>query len=351
MDDLGSLIINVLALPPEERIDFLDEVCGSDAGLRDEVESMVAVYDRVASTLEEEREGTASQRRDSSGKGAGAFTPDPYMLIGRTMGDYRVLEHLGGGGMGVVYKAEKVRGGRLVALKFLPPAAGGEERAQQRFRREARVASSLQHPNICTVYDINETKAGLVFIAMACYEGETLRKKIARGPLPLATALRYAVQVADGLAHAHAQGVIHRDIKPTNVMVTKADEVKILDFGLAKLIGSAQLTRPGARLGTVAYMAPEQARGEHVDHRTDIWALGVILYEMITGTRPFPGTTYQNVLDAVLTLNPLPVTSLRPATPMPLALAIHKALTKTREKRNQRMDHLLAMLQVVRQRL
>jgi serine/threonine protein kinase len=201
-------------------------------------------------------------------------------LIGQTVSHYTILEHLGEGGMGVIYKAEDLKLTRPVALKFLPPALTNDPEAKQRFVQEAKAASALDHPNICTVYEINETDDGQMFMAMACYDGETLKKKIERGPLPVERAADIARQASQGLARAHEAGIVHRDIKPANIIVTTRGEVKILDFGLAKLSGMSMMTRTGTTMGTVAYMSPEQARGEKVDQRTDLWALGVVFYQM-----------------------------------------------------------------------
>jgi serine/threonine protein kinase len=197
------------------------------------------------------------------------------IVIGETISHYKILEELGRGGMGVVYKAEDTKYKRTVAPKFLPPELTRDPEAKERFVREAQAASALDHPYIGTIYEINETKEGQLFIAMACYQGETLKQRIERGPLKIKDSIELATQVADGLANAHEQGIIHRDIKLANVIVTGENRVKILDFGLAKLQGQSQFTKAGTTLGTVAYMSPEQLRGEDVDHRTDIWSLGV----------------------------------------------------------------------------
>ncbi len=349
-NDLGALIVNVLALPPEERIDFLDEECGADTALRAEVELRLADYDKAPSYFDSLGEGLIPRVDDLEELPAGDFTPDPYLLIGRDVAHYRVTEHLGGGGMGVVYKAEDTRLHRTVALKFLPPFLKDDAQARRRFLQEARAASALDHPNICTVYEIKETEEGRLFIAMAYYEGETLKKKISRGPLPLDTALDLTLQTARGLAHAHARGIVHRDVKPANVMVTQEGLVKVLDFGLAKLAGSAQITRTGTTLGTVAYMPPEQARGEVVDHRADIWSLGAVFYELVAGQRAFPGDYHQAVFYAVLNQDPQPITGLRAGLPMHLGLIINKMLAKSVEDRCQRMTDLLADLEAVQQR-
>jgi len=208
-------------------------------------------------------------------------------MIGSTISHYRILEQLGSGGMGVVYKAEDTRLKRIVALKFLPPALTSNPEARQRFVLEAQAASALDHSNICTVHEIGTSDDGQMFIVMACYEGCTLKKKIERGPLDIDLAVDIAIQTSEGLARAHEAGIVHRDIKPANIFITTHNEVKILDFGLAKLAGQTLMTKTGSTMGTAAYMSPEQARGDSVDHRTDIWSLGVVLYEMLTGHRPF----------------------------------------------------------------
>src|SRR6185369_10033145 len=200
--------------------------------------------------------------------------------------------------MGVVYKARDVKLGRAVALKFLPPQWSHDDSAKQRFVREAQAASATHHRNICVIHNIEETADGRLFIVMAYYEGETLKQKLERGPLPVADALEIAAEIAEGLAKAHAQGVVHRDVKPGNLMITD-DGVKVLDFGLAKFADSLQLTMAGSTVGTVAYMSPEQARGEEADARSDVWALGVVLYEMLTGGVPFKGSYPEATFHAI----------------------------------------------------
>ncbi len=208
-------------------------------------------------------------------------------MIGSVVSHYKILEKLGEGGMGVVYKAEDTRLKRTVALKFLPPDLTRDPDAKERFIHEAQAASSLQHNNICVVYDIDETDDGQMFISMECLEGETLKKEIERGPLKIEEALDIAIQIARGHTKAHESGIVHRDIKPANILITSDGVAKIVDFGLAKLSGRTMLTKTGSTLGTAPYMSPEQASGGVVDHRTDIWSLGVVLYEMIAGRRPF----------------------------------------------------------------
>ena len=212
-------------------------------------------------------------------------------MIGRTISHYKILEKLGEGGMGVVYKAEDLKLQRLVALKFLAHHSLKDEEAKARFLREARAAAALQHPNICTVHEVDEAE-GQTFIAMAYLEGRELTAEIRDGPLEIERVIDIAVQLAGGLREAHSKGTVHRDIKPANIMPTKNGQAVLMDFGLAQLASSAsKLTREGATVGTSAYMSPEQMIGEKVDHRTDIWALGVVLYEMAAGCLPFRGNT------------------------------------------------------------
>jgi serine/threonine protein kinase/tetratricopeptide (TPR) repeat protein len=221
-------------------------------------------------------------------------------LTGKRIHQYKIIEKSGGGGMGVVYKAKDEKLDRIVALKFLPLQFLTDEEAEKRFMSEAKSASSLDHPNICTIYDINKTEDGQLFIAMAFYEGETLKKKINRGALQFDEAVNIAVQIGAGLERAHRNGIVHRDIKPANIMITKFGEVKIVDFGLAKSKMSQGITKFGSTVGTAAYMSPEQTRGETVDQRSDIWALGVIIYEMLTGKTPFKGEYEQAIIYSIL---------------------------------------------------
>ncbi len=249
-------------------------------------------------------------------------------MIGSTISRYRVLERLGGGGAGVVYKAEDLKLERLVALKFLSTYRSVNEADQRRFLREARASSAVDHPNICTVYEIDETDDGRLFIAMAFCEGETLKRKVERGALPVAEAIRIGTQIAAGLAAAHVKGIVHRDVKPANVIVAPDGRVKIVDFGIAKLADQSRLTRDGTAVGTAGYMAPEQIRGEEVDPRTDIWALGVVLYEMVTGRTPFPGENDHDRIRAILTRDPEPMSVLRPGVPAALERMVTRALAK-----------------------
>ncbi|KAA0230298.1 hypothetical protein EDS67_07855 [candidate division KSB1 bacterium] len=262
-------------------------------------------------------------------------------MIGRTISHYKILAKLGEGGMGVVYKALDVKLDRHAVLKFLPPDLTRDRQAKERFIIEAKAASSLDHPNVCTIYEINETAEGHLFIAMAYYDGETLKEQVARGRLQVDSVLEIAKQIASGLSRAHEAGIVHRDIKPSNLVITKRNEVKIIDFGLAKLVGQQHLTKSGATLGTVAYMSPEQAQGLPVDHRTDIWSLGVVMYEMLTGQLPFQGHYDQAVMYAIVNTDPQSVMQLRPEAPAGLTQVVEKALNKNPAERYQHIDELL----------
>ena len=268
-------------------------------------------------------------------------------MIGKTISHYKILSKLGEGGMGVVYKAKDTKLDRFVALKFLPPHISSDEVEKKRFIHEAKAASALDHPNICTVYEIDEAEDGQMFIAMACYEGESLKDRIEHGPLPIDEAIDITKQISNGLTKAHSKEIIHRDIKPANILITEDGVVKIVDFGLAKLTGRTMLTKEGTTLGTAAYMSPEQTQGTSVDHRTDIWALGVVLYEMITGKQPFQGDYEQAVLYSIMNEDPEPITGLRTGVPMELERIVSKALKKNPSERYQSLDEMLVDLKAV----
>ncbi|MCK6562089.1 protein kinase [candidate division KSB1 bacterium] len=272
-------------------------------------------------------------------------------MIGQTISHYKIIEKLGGGGMGVVYKAEDTKLKRLVALKFLPPELTRDEEAKERFIHEAQAAAALDHPNICDIHEIGETEEGQLFIVMAYYAGETLKKQMARGKLQVAEVIDIAIQVAQGLAKAHEHGMTHRDIKPANIMVTSEGAAKIVDFGLAKLAGQVQLTKAGTTLGTAAYMSPEQTHGQDVDHRADIWAFGVVLYEMLTGQLPFKGEYEQAIIYSILNETPHPIASLRANVPPELERIVNLCLAKKATDRYQQMTELLADLRALKQSL
>jgi serine/threonine protein kinase len=270
---------------------------------------------------------------------------------GQTIAHYEILEELGRGGMGVVYKAKDIRLERTVALKMLPDHLSGDDEAKARFLHEGRAASALDHPSICTIFDVGESDDGRLFMAMAYVDGPSLSDLIAERPLELDRALEIAIDVGEGLQHSHDSGVVHRDIKPSNVMLTSSGYVKVLDFGLARLAGATILTASGTTLGTAAYMSPEQAQGQRADARADIWALGVILYEMITGVRPFAGEYQQALTYAIINEQPEPLTALRTGVPLELDRIVDKALAKNPAERYQHIVELLVDLRNARKRL
>jgi len=342
-----QILEDVLTLAPDKRAAFLDSACAADPELRSEVESLIAAHEEAGSQF------------------LGAPAPEVLDITsdfsatsraGESVGPYRIVEEIGRGGMGVVYKAEDTRLHRFVALKFLPEEVSRNPLSLARFRREAQAASALNHPNICTVHDIGQ-QGNTHYLVMELLEGQTLETRLAKGALPPDRVVQYGIEVADALDAAHRRGIVHRDLKPGNIFVTTRGECKVLDFGLAKVEeGSTPdartaaetrpelLTTPGVAMGTVAYMSPEQARGEELDSRTDIFSLGSVLYEMATGKLAFPGKTSAVVFKKILDEAPMAITEANPKSPAELEPIIGKALEKDREIRYQSAADLRADL-------
>ncbi|MBI3682176.1 MAG: serine/threonine protein kinase [Acidobacteria bacterium] len=356
-EEIERLFEHAAGLDPSGRSAFLDRACAGDAGLRREVECLLALEEEAKDFLE----------RPALDLEAGSEAhpeTEAALLPGTLVGPYRVTAKVGSGGMGVVYKAHDTRLKRDVALKFLPRRFSGDPQAIERFQREARAASALNHPNICSIYDIGE-RDRQPFLVMELLEGQTLKQRLAQGPVPAADLVSIALQAASALEAAHAKGIVHRDIKPANLFVSSGAIVKIVDFGLAKLLseprrsaeeagggpapaGEETITKLGTAMGTVAYMSPEQARGEAVDARSDLFSFGVTLYHMATGALPFQGGTPGARLEAILTQSPAPPRACNPAVAPELERIILKALEKDRAARYQAAAELRADLERLR---
>ena len=339
-DSVISVFEKASKMGPEDRKAYLDKVCAGAPALRAELESLL-VYNDEAS-------GEDGLHRIMPASSKNLDTPEQHRS-GKIIGHYQVVEKIGHGGMGVVYKARDTRLERSVALKFLPARLSEDSTSRERFIQEARAASSIDHPNICTVYEIRELSDGSVFIAMAFYEGQTLRTLVEKGPVAVEKAIHIVLQMCTGLAQAHARGIVHRDVKPANIMLTSDNVVKILDFGVAKQ-ADLDLTNTGDTIGTVQYMAPEQILGEKIDHRVDIWATGMILYELLTGQRPFGSGHSLSIVNSILNKDPQPVTGLQTGIPLQLAHIVQRLLSKSPEGRHDNMQELMDDLVSVRDR-
>jgi eukaryotic-like serine/threonine-protein kinase len=360
---IEELYHSACVLPVVQREFFLQQACGDDRSLFQEVESLLRHGSTPQSILD-----TAAIVILAKALAADELDFPDLLFEGTIISHYRIVERIGQGGMGVVYKAQDLRLRRNVALKLLPRFLAGGDEALRRFEREAQAASALNHPNICTVYEVDEAQ-GLHFIAIELLDGETLKDRIAHGPLEILDTIEIGGEICDALEAAHAAGIVHRDIKPSNIVVTRRGTVKLLDFGIAKRlwleqaaevgpgstlhVGSADLhlTIAGARPGTVNYMSPEQARGLDVDARSDLFSLGAVLYEMLTGKCPFPGKNVSEVLEAIHGQMPAPVEKINPKIPAELGRIAKKALHKDRELRYQRATEMQYDLLALRNRL
>jgi pimeloyl-ACP methyl ester carboxylesterase/tRNA A-37 threonylcarbamoyl transferase component Bud32 len=334
--EIGDLFEKALQIPEEQRNAFLDEKCAHDSVLRKEVESLIARADKT---------GLSSKLGSVVSRSAASWLSSSFAIQPvQSAGNYEILEKIGEGGMGLVFKARDLKLERIVALKILPDFPGDQQKTRLRFIREARAAAALDHPNICTIYEIDETQTGLLFISMAYYQGAALNEIIKRdAPLPLPIVQDYALQIAEGLAHAHEHGVVHRDIKPANMFVTLDRRIKILDFGIAQ-VAEGNLTQSGAVMGTLAYMSPEQASGQHVGAQSDLFSLGVMLYEMLTGKQPFTGGSQYVLLSAIQNDEAPAIGHLRPELSESWIQMIHQLLQKDPARRFQSSAELIETL-------
>ena len=352
-DQLKEAFATLSDLSPSERHEQLAAIAARDPELARQVQELLDADARADSVLRRFDPAAAltpavpnAPTEPADGATTGSHPSDPFGYVGQVVSQYRVHEVLGSGGMGVVYRAEDVRLGRSVALKFLLPQYSLDAAAKERFLQEGRAASALDHPNVCTVYGVGETDRGHLFLAMACYEGETLKTRLSRGAIPIPEAVSVARQILLALGAAHDAGIVHRDLKPGNVLLLPDGSVKIVDFGLAK-VGDLALTGPGLRPGTVAYMSPEQLDGTAVDHRTDLWSLGVVLYEMLAGRRPFGAGHDLSTVYAILHDEPAPPSHVRHDPLSVYDAVVHRLLRKHRDARYASAAEVLRDLDAV----
>src|SRR5438477_1011988 len=354
LETIEQILYAALEEEPDQVPHFLETACGSDEVLRRKVEALLASRERVGNFIETPAVGIATRIIENA---------QADSLVGQTFGHYKISKRIGSGGMGEVYLATDTTAGRKAALKLLPMRFTGDAERLKRFRQEAHAVVALNHPNILTVYEIGEDHS-THYIASELIEGETLRQRLARGPMELSEAIDVAIQVASALAAAHEAGIVHRDINPRNIMLRPDGYVKVLDFGIAKLAeqeapatmrkDEALLlveTNQGSILGTIPYMSPEQACADPVDKRTDIWSLGVVLYEMVTGHQPFVGETPRQVMSSILEKEPPPVTTYNKQTPTDLRQIVGKALRKDRTERYQSVSEMLRALKNLRRKV
>ena len=333
-EEIQQVLADAIECPPSQRGALIEARCADDPLLRQEVDSLIrahdddGVVDRLAPLL-----------RDSTIWGV----EPSEEWSNRMVGHFQVLEPIGHGGMSVVYKARDERLGRHVALKFLSPTLSGSTRARAAFAAEARAAAAVDHPNVCTIFEIDETENGHLFIAMPLYDGETLEARLDRGRLVFDEAIPIAVQIAHGLGRAHDSGIVHRDVKPSNILILPDGTVKILDFGIAQT-GNPTGSEPCSLAGTIAYMSPEQASGLPADRRSDVWSLGIVIYEMLTGARPFAGRDGRSVRRAILEQEPRLASSMYVGIPPAMDRVLLRTLAKAPDGRYAAMSHLAADL-------